>query len=207
MGYVQTKKREFIFNELKTRFDKKQARQILAESDVRYTELIREYLGKSDDEMMHIEVIVREVAYYEALMKHMRKEDAYGVLRKITHEVCDMVAKLGSFITFFPGGSRLVVKIMSTLEKAMFGEKSGFSKEVITDTKDEFRFKVHKCPYFDLYNKYGYPELCQLSCESDQWSYGSIKRFKMIQTSTLGFGAPCCDYTYRSSNFKDEEVK
>ncbi len=206
MGYAQIKKREFLLSELKNRYDKKTAKQVLAESDFRYNSLIGEYSGKTPDELMHIELIVREVSYYEALMKHMTREEAYGVIRKITHEVCDMVAGLGSFITFFPGGSRLVLKIMSALEKDMFGESTGFIKEVLVDNKDEFRFRVHKCPYFELYNKYGYPELCSLSCESDQWSYGSIKRFKMIQSSTLGFGNECCDYTYRTINFK-EEVK
>lgn len=206
MGYAQVKKRKLLFNALKDKVGGKMAKQIFAESDFRFNELMREYSNKSPDEVMHIEAIVHVVSIYETMSRHMPKKDAYGICRYATKGVCDMVARLGSFITFFPGGSRLVLKIMSSLEKDMFGEKNGFIKETLIDNPDEFRFKVHKCPYFDLYNKYGCPELCKLSCESDQWSYGSIKRFTMIQRSTLGFGDECCDYTYRSDKFK-EEVK
>lgn len=206
MGLAQNKKRKMFQKELTDKFGKKMMKQIFAESDFRYKELMAEYKDKESDELIHVEIIVGQVALYEAMQKHMPKEDAYGIFRRVTHGVCTWVAKIGSFVTAFPGGSRFVLKLMRKLELELFDEKQGFKKQIVVDEKDEFRFYVLRCPYFDYFSKYGCPELCQLACESDNWSYGSIKRFKMIVNGTLGLGSDKCDYTYRSDKFK-EEVK
>lgn len=206
MGYVQVKKRKMFQKELKDKLGKKTMMQIFAESDFRYNELMSEYRQMSPDELIHIDIIVGQVALYESMQKHMSKEEAYGIFRRVTHGVCTWIAKIGSFVTALPGGSKLVLNLMRKLEIELFDNIQGFEKEILINDKNEFRFYVHRCPYFDYFNKYGHPELCQLACESDNWSYGSIKRFKMIVNGTLGLGSDKCDYTYRSNDYK-EEVK
>ena len=57
------------------------------------------------------------------------------------------------------------------------------------------RFDIVSCPYHAMCEKYDCLELNPAFCDSDDAKYGNLHRnLKWARKSTIGYGAPCCDF-------------
>ena len=57
------------------------------------------------------------------------------------------------------------------------------------------RFDIVACPYHAMCEKYDCLELNPAFCDSDDAKYGNLhKNLKWARKSTIGHGAPCCDF-------------
>lgn len=57
------------------------------------------------------------------------------------------------------------------------------------------RFDIVSCPYHAMCKKYNCLELNPAFCDSDDAKYGNLHRnLKWARKSTIGHGAPCCDF-------------
>lgn len=61
---------------------------------------------------------------------------------------------------------------------------------------DYFDVTIRKCLWHTACAEYGCPELCRLFCDSDDVTYGGLKKLGFTRTKTLGHGDDCCDFHF-----------
>ena len=61
---------------------------------------------------------------------------------------------------------------------------------------DYFDVTIRKCLWHTACAEHGCPELCRLFCDSDDVTYGGLKKLGFTRTKTLGHGDDCCDFHF-----------
>ena len=93
-----------------------------------------------------------------------------------------------------PGLYRVAPGLFNYLIDKMFGPEAGFQSKKVPGVKGFARDMV-KCPYQLTCERYGYSELTQFFCKSDDITYGSMHpKLVWARTKTLGRGDDYCDF-------------
>jgi len=141
--------------------------------------------------------ILPEIAYYRALQKNeIGKEKAYQFLDDEIQKRAQKSSRVfGAFkrLPWFFSIVKLVIK------KAMaYGfPKEGWNTEWKVDNNNELAMNMHSCLYMETFTKYGCPELCIASCDSDVTTFrGMEPKVVFLRTQTLSKGADYCNFRY-----------
>lgn len=91
------------------------------------------------------------------------------------------------------------VPVLKKVMPAKFGRNLGYGWDVILPKapKDEFVMITRKCIFYEIFSKYGMPEMTAKFCKVDDILYGALKRAEFLYTGQIGTGGKQCDYTFR----------
>ncbi len=143
----------------------------------------------------HLQQILPCIAFYEVLIeKEGNREKALEVYDQWSLLGMEKAKKSIQNLMKIPGLYRLTPGIFNYLIDKMFGAEAGFQSKKVPGVKGFARDMV-LCPYQLTCKKYGYPELTQFFCKSDDITYGSMHP-KLVwgRTKTLGRGDDYCDF-------------
>lgn len=153
----------------------------------------------SDKFTVHAERIFTTIAIYRALICELgNKDNALNYTSNLFHETWSKPArksllrfmKIPFFYLIFPAFVRRMVLKYYSID-------SGFVPGEIRYNKGDFYYEVIKCPYYEYCKKYGYPELTEIFCDSDEICYQDLHE-KMIfkRSKTISGGFDLCDFHY-----------
>lgn len=82
--------------------------------------------------------------------------------------------------------------------------KAGWQTEWKLDNKKELSMNIHSCLYLDTFTKYGCPEICKATCDTDITTYGGLApKVIFLRTKTLAEGGDCCDFRFLNAKSKN----
>ncbi len=143
---------------------------------------------------VHLQQILPCIAFYEALLEKTNDKDE--ALKLYKEWGFDSLKRFANFIKKLMKIG-LYKKMPIIFDKAidkLFGTEAGF-KSVKHPELPVFSRDIIICPYFETCKKYGYPELTQFFCKSDDITYGNMHpKLVWKRTKTIGRGDDCCDF-------------
>lgn len=148
-------------------------------------------------EMMHAESVYLKSAVYKALLPELGAQASFDFIAKILYDHCYKMGKWCDKITRIPGFKYLFIMLFERMTDKLFGDDADFRKEIFVSDKSEFRFNMTQCPYVKYFKRTGFPELCEMCCVADEYSYGHMKKVSFERTKTLGTGGECCDFCFK----------
>ena len=139
--------------------------------------------------------IFPRIALYQALQKTMSKQQAYDIVWEYTKTyICEptrqQYTKIEKIPFFFSIFRRLFLHTML--------HSSQWTAELTQNTHTCFGFEIHRCLWKDTCQTCGCPELCQVFCDSDWETFGSMHKINFSRTQTLGTGGTICDFTFQA---------
>lgn len=188
------KKLRYIRQDLERRLGKETADQIMKASDVKYLELQHEYRHLPAEVKQHTDLIFINAAVYLCICDHLPKEDAYQIMEDATLKYALPIGQLLDKATRLPGMAKLFMKVFQKMLVSSFNESAGFASTYHEKTSMALSVDITACPYLKYFTAAGCPELCKISCTSDDACYGHMKRVEFKRTQTLGRGGECCDF-------------
>ena len=72
----------------------------------------------------------------------------------------------------------------------------GWDFEFPKSEGDRFAVTTHRCIFFDIFSKYGRPELTKGFCQVDNILYDALLKPKFSYTERIGEGGKKCDYVF-----------
>lgn len=162
---------------------------------VRTAELLEENKDANKALHNHLRQILPCIAFYEILIDHEGSRDkAMNTYEQWTMNEMEKFRTSMQKLLKIPGLYRLVPGIFDYMMDKMFGAEAGFQQKTVPGAVGFARDTV-QCPYLQTCEKYGYPELTQYFCNSDDISYGNMHpKLVWARTKTLGRGDDCCDF-------------
>ena len=189
-----------IVPHLSEKYGNEKAQAIMAKALKRYDEIVAENSDEPKEHYMHTrERIYPAVAVFDAMISEGidRAETADFLNDYHRWRASGMAPKIKAIFKI-PGMYKLVPKFFYNMTQKSFGPHMGFRSEDGYVSKDEMRFNMIKCPYFDKCAHYGCPEIVQGYCDADDICYGNMHpRLSWDRTKTLGHGGDCCDFKVR----------
>lgn len=186
---------------MKARVFRPEMRKYLSEAELSRVfdvaaEAFEEYrrMEVPEGEEQHAEGIFYNAAFYKGLLEVTDQQTAFNIIAEGTYRVCDKVGHILDKLTRLPGMPSCFIRIFERMTAAKFGESAGFRSDVIVKDRQEFRMDMQVCPYVKYFGLCGYPELCEISCRSDEHAYGQMNRVAFERSKTLGTGGDCCDF-------------
>ena len=189
-----------IVGHLNREFGQEKSEAIMAKALQRYDELLEENKDEAKECYMHTrERIYPAIACFDALLSE-------GVERK---KAADFIVdyykwrsgKLAPFIKKafkIPGLYRIVPKFFMGMTEKSFGPKAGFASKDHFVSKEEVRFNMTRCPYFEKCKQYGCTEIVRGFCDADDICYGHMHpKLSWDRTKTIGYGYDVCDFNVR----------
>jgi len=143
----------------------------------------------------HLGQILPCIAFYEVFIEiEGSREKALDIYEKWSLCGIEKIAKSIKSFMKFPGMYKLIPGMFDSMIDKMFGAEAGFKSHMVPDVEGFARDMV-VCPYVVKCNNYGYPELAQFFCKSDDICYGNMHpKLVWARTKTLGRGDDCCDF-------------
>ena len=158
------------------------------------TDMIAGEKNKSKGQMKSLaRTILPCIALYKALLNSgLAQDDAYAGMRTYmldrsaarTHSTA---AKLELIPGFYDLYSRIFLKVVRT---------SDLWESRQSSERDHFDVTIKKCLWHTACAEHGCPELCRLFCDSDNVTYGGLRKLGFTRTKTLGYGGDCCDFHF-----------
>lgn len=176
---------------------RQKAKEIMRKAQRRFEELKQENVGDSRELQSHTyKRIYPGIAMYEALRSAGVEQDkAVWYIHEYYQRFCRKAARGLQAIMKLPGMVKKAPKMFVDISVKSFSESSGFRYEWPQLPQNTVGFDIVKCPYLDTCTRYGCPEITVAFCDSDDASYGNMHPCLLWgRTSTLGHGAPCCDF-------------
>ena len=94
-----------------------------------------------------------------------------------------------------PGMYHLMPFMWKTAMPKLFREDSGFGFSFYPTGKDEVKFDMTNCPYYNICKKLDLLEIAPTFCSSDDICYGNMHpRLIWNRTKTIARGGDCCDF-------------
>ena len=90
------------------------------------------------------------------------------------------------------------VSILNSLMPIKFERVAGYGWDIEFPKSEGNRFAMttHRCIFFDIFSKYGRPELTKGFCQVDNILYGALPKTKFSYTERIGEGGKKCDYVF-----------
>lgn len=173
------------------------AGRIAAAAQKRYEELCTENVSDSKALRAHTyRRIYPEIAVYEAMRaEEIESENAVGYLREYFRRYTERIVPHLQRILRIPGLARRIPSLFTKMSIAGFSPDAGFTYEFPERQKNEARFNIVRCPYFEACRRYGCTEIVRAFCDSDDTAYGHLHpRLIWGRTKTIGRGGDCCDF-------------
>ena len=199
MDHLKKSKLSFIKRDCITQFGATEGMKIYNDASEMLTELLEEadFRNSKAVEMHMRKFILPEIAFYRAMQKNrIGKEKAYRFLDDEIQKRAQRSGKLFGALRrlpwFFP-----IVKWVIKKAMAYGFPKEGWKTEWKEDNRNELAMNLHSCLYMETFTKYGYPELCNPSCESDVTTFrGMEPKVLFVRTQTISGGADYCNFRY-----------
>ena len=137
------------------------------------------------------------IAVYKTLVAHgMAREDAVDVIRRFFTKICAVMFRPVAWVQHIGGNYHRYPAGMVKHSLRDFSPEAGFAYRMPEQTDPAVaRFDIVSCPYHAMCKKYDCLELNPAFCDSDDAKYGRLHRnLKWARRSTIGHGAPCCDF-------------
>lgn len=162
---------------------------------IRTAELLEDNKDSNKALHIHLKQILACIAFYEVLIeKEGSRDKALVVYDQWSLFEMEKTKKSIQNLMKIPGIYQLTPGIFNRWIDKMFGADAGFQSKKVPGAKGFARDMV-QCPYMLTCEKYGYPELTQFFCKSDDICYGSMHpKLVWARTKTLGRGDDCCDF-------------
>ena len=185
-------------NGAKRDFSNSELCKIKLEANRRFCQLTEENKDVSKALKQHTETnIFPAIAVYKTLLQHgMEPEKACDVIRRFFVRICSLMFKPVSWYLHIGGLYHRYPAGMVRHSLRDFSPEAGFEYRMpVTETPAVARFDIVSCPYHAMCEKYDCLELNPALCDSDDAKYGHLhKNLKWARISTIGKGAPCCDF-------------
>ena len=182
----------------KKQFRKEEYRQMLGEADTRYRKLTEENRDLPKAMKQHTSTnIFPAIAVYRTLVEHgLTKEDAVEVIRRFFYKLCKVMFRPVAWYQHIAGNYHRYPAGMVKNSLRDFSPDAGFAYRMPEQANPAVaRFDIIACPYHEMCKKYDCLELNPAFCDSDDAKYGNLHRnLKWARKSTIGHGAPCCDF-------------
>ncbi len=141
--------------------------------------------------------ILPEVAFYRAMQSNgIEKEKAYLFLyEELQKTAIKASRKIGilQILPFFFYITKWIIK--KTMAHSF--PKEGWQTEWKVDNKRELAMNIHSCLYLETFTKYGCPEICKATCDTDITTYGGLApKVIFVRTKTLAEGGDCCNFRF-----------
>ena len=146
---------------LEEKYGKYKAQVILQNALGRYDKLIDENKDEPKAYYMHTrERIYPSIAVFYALCDEgaSRKEAENFVTDYYRWRSGGMASKIKAIFKI-PGIYKIVPKVFYSMTEKSFGPQAGFASENQFLSKNEMRFDMVRCPYYDICTRYGCPEI------------------------------------------------
>ena len=183
---------------LRREIGRDEAEKIMSSSYIRFQELLDENSGESRELQEHsVKIIYPAIALADTLQSSgWTREKAVSWIYSYFEEDAERDAASMRIMLKIPFAYRLVPGMFLSVQEKDFGTRAGFESKVIVNEKDHIEFHMLKCPYNDLFRKYGYPDLVCCLCHQDDVKNGNMHR-KLVwsRKETLGSGGDHCDFS------------
>ena len=143
---------------------------------------------------MHTDRFIFPAAAIYLAMKDADLPDAFAIMEKVMKEKSSAMGEQLQKASKVHGFGRFFCSMWRPVSHMMFGKSSGFQNIFYPKAPHEFKMDITACPYNKYLTELGCPELTQLFCKNDEYSYGNINGVKFIRTQTLGTGGDKCDF-------------
>lgn len=144
---------------------------------------------KGDEKMM----ILPAAALYIELNRETPNE-ALDILKQYGKNTGEKIAKVIHSLTSIPGVSKILWKNMPKLMRKSSSEKKGYTRKIISETKELVGVDILSCPLYDAAIKIGMPEVAQVVCAMDKAYMSGFKYINYTRTTSVAEGDACCDY-------------
>ena len=182
----------------KKRFSWREYRQIRREADALFRKLTEENGDLPKAMKRHTGTnIFPAIAVYKTLLAHgMTAEDATDVIRRFFCKICKIMFRPAAWYQHIAGNYHRYPAGMVKHSLRDFSPAAGFEYRMPDQTDPAVaRFDIVACPYHAMCVKYDCLELNPAFCDRDDAKYGNLHRnLKWARSSTIGHGAPCCDF-------------
>jgi hypothetical protein len=199
MDHLKKSKLSFIKKDCITQFGAAEGTKIYNDTSEMLTELLgdADFRNSKAVEMHMRKFILPEIAFYRVLQKNgIGKEKAYRFLDDEIQKRAQRSSKLFGAFSRLPWFFTIVKWV---IKKAMaYGfPKEGWKTEWKKDNGNELAMNMHSCLYMETFTKYGCPELCKASCDSDVTTFrGMEPKVLFVRTQTISEGADYCNFRY-----------
>ncbi|MBQ8379951.1 MAG: L-2-amino-thiazoline-4-carboxylic acid hydrolase [Clostridia bacterium] len=171
-------------------FGKEKANEIWKEANKNLSKFENQYADIKGDEKM---MILPAAALYVELRKEM-PDEALDILKKYGKEIGEKIAKVIHSFTSIPGVSKILWKNMPKLMRKSSSEKKGYTRKIVSETKELVGVDIISCPLHNAAIKIGMPEVAQIVCAMDKAYMSGFKYINYTRTTSVAEGDSCCDY-------------
>ena len=182
----------------KTRFSREEYKTVREEADALFQRLTEENRDLPKAMKRHTGTnIFPAIAVYKTLVAHgMAKEDAVDVIRRFFYKICAVMFRPVAWYQHIAGNYHRYPAGMVKNSLRDFSPDAGFAYRMPEQADPAVAcFDIVSCPYHDMCRKYDCLELNPAFCDSDNAKYGNLHHnLKWARKSTIGYGAPCCDF-------------
>lgn len=176
---------------------RKTADRIAEAAQRRYEELLIENAGDAKALRAHtFKRIYPCIAVYESMLSEdVDPEKAVWYLREYFQRyAARIVPHMQRIIRIF-GLAPKIPKLFMKISTRSFGPNAGFSYQFPASNRNEARFNIVRCPYFETCKRYECQEIVKAFCDGDDAAYGSLHpKLFWGRTKTIGRGGDCCNF-------------
>lgn len=191
---MKIKQQKQIQTFLEKEFGKDKSNSLLKKQEEILDTLIANIENKSKNQKKTlVQTILPGIALYKSLaQENMPEEEVYAHMEKymfgtIGANMHASMQKMELVPGFYALYSRIFLKVM---------QKTDLQESVQERGRDYFDVTVHKCLWHTTCTENGCPRLCHLFCDTDNVTYGGLKKLGFRRTKTLGSGEDCCDFHF-----------
>lgn len=191
---MKIKQQKQIQTFLEKEFDKDKSNSLLKEQEKILDTLIANIKNKSKNQKKTlVQTILPGISLYKALIQeNMPEEEAYACMQKymfgtVGANMHASMRKMELVPGFYILYSHIFLKVM---------KKTDLQESVQDHGRDYFDVTVHKCLWHTTCAENGCPGLCRLFCDTDNVTYGGLKKLGFSRTKTLGSGEDSCDFHF-----------
>lgn len=126
--------------------------------------------------------------------KGKSREESEKVVIEAMHRFIEPSVKSMRRLSSLPCFVLLLKKLMPIKFSHVAGH--GWEIDFPECDKNTFAMTMHRCIFFDIFSKYGRPELTKDFCQVDNILYGSLPKVRLSYSERIGEGGKKCDYVF-----------
>lgn len=179
---------------LTAEFGAEKGSALFAKQDEALRALIVCQQNKSKSQMKTLaQTILPSVALYQTLLQDCGvQEEALSHMARYQLDIAaqekhDFTAKMEAVPGFYALYSSIFRRIMRTAD---------LWQSTQSHDRDQFDVTITKCLWHDTCVDCGCSELCRLFCESDNVTYGGLRKMGFTRNTTIGCCGDCCDFHF-----------